>query len=415
MTTPVQHADPPDSPSAWVPAGRQYAQHADLSAGQRTRTQAAVLWHRWRSWLIIGLIVVLGGTATALLHQQSPNQYLNPGSVGADGTHALADVMTELGHQVITVTSVPSAVRSASAGSTLVITSPDYLSGSDLSALASVPANVLLVKPDPDSLAKIAASVTIFGASQPVVVTAPECSFPAATLAGPADMGGENLLIQGAAGPVQRCYISTSGPTMVQLSVRSRLITVLGTGAPLTNGELADEGNAALAINLLPSHRIVWLVPPVVTVAAAGAAGPKTFFGLLPLAAYLVTIQLALAVLLAVGWRARRLGKLVAEPLPVVVRAAETTEGHGRLYQARHARGRAADALRAALLSRVNRAIGLPHGASTEAVAAALARRSASDEARISELLYGPAPGTDQALVALARDLDELEREVGMT
>jgi hypothetical protein len=415
MTTPVQHADPPDSRPAWAPAGRQHPQDAGLSADRRARTQAAVLWRRWRSWLIIGLIVVLGGTAAALLHQQAPNQYLNPGSTGADGTHALADVMTELGHRVITVTSVPSAVRSASAGSTLVITSPDYLSGSDLSALARVPANVLLVQPDPDSLAKIAASVTIFGSSQPVVVTAPECGFRPATLAGPADMGGENLLIQGASGPVQRCYISTSGPTLVQLGVRGRLVTVLGTGAPLTNGELADEGNAALAINLLPSHRVVWLVPPVVTVAAAGTGGPKTFFSLLPLAAYLVTIQLGLAVVLAAGWRARRLGKLVAEPLPVVVRASETTEGHGRLYQARHARGRAADALRTALLSRVTRAVGLPHGASPQAVAAALARHSAFSEARISALLYGSAPGTDQALLALARDLDELEREVGMT
>jgi hypothetical protein len=101
--------------------------------------------------------------------------------------------------------------------------------------------------------------------------------------------------------------------------------------------------------------------------------------------------------------------------LPVVVRASETTEGHGRLYQARHARGRAADALRTALLSRVTRAVGLPHGASPEAVAAALARHSAFSEARISALLYGSAPGTDQALLALARDLDELEREVGMT
>ena len=39
-----------------------------------------------------------------------------------------------------------------------------------------------------------------------------------------------------------------------------------------------------------------------------------------------VVWQLGVAVVLAAWWRARRLGPVVAEPLPVVVRAAETTE-----------------------------------------------------------------------------------------
>jgi hypothetical protein len=165
----------------------------------------------------------------------------------------------------------------------------------------------------------------------------------------------------------------------------------------------------------MPSHRIVWLVPASVAVAADAAAGPRSFAGLVPLAAYLVTIQLAVAALLAAAWRARRLGQLVAEPLPVVVRAAETTEGHGRLYQSRHARAQAAEALRGALRGRLERAVGLPSGAGQDAVVAALAKGSAPSAAQVRELLYGPAPRTDQALVALARDLDQLEREVGTT
>jgi hypothetical protein len=394
-------------------AGGQELRGGDSAAGWTARTQTMLLWRQWRSWLIVGLIVAIGGTGIAILHRPPSNQYLNPGSVAGDGTHALADVLTDLGHQVSTVTTIPAALRSATAGSTLVITSPEYLSGSDLTALAGARANVLLVDPTAASLARIAAQVTLFGSVEPVVATAPECGLRAAALAGVADMGGENLLVL-AAGSGQQCYTSTSGPTLVQLQLRGRAVTVLGTAAPLTNAELAHQGNAALAVNLMPSRRIVWLVPPVAAVAPT-KAGPKTFFGLLPLSVYLVAIQLALAVLLAAGWRARRLGQLVAEPLPVVVRASETTEGHGRLYQSRHARGKAAAALRKAALVRVTRAAGLPHGAGQEAVSAALAQRSGSDQAAVTDLLYGPAPRTDQALVALVRDLDELEREVGKT
>jgi len=379
-----------------------------------TGAQLSSWWRRWRAWLIIGVIVLLGGAGIAALHQPPANPYLNPAVTSATGTHALADILAGLGHQVVTTTAVSVAEQEASRGSTLVITSPAYLSRADLVALGRVQANVLLVEPDPVALAAIATPVGIIG-STPVVVTAPACRLPAATLAGTADMGGENLLVPSVTTVAQQCYAHASGPTLVQVELRGRTVTVLGTGAPLTNAALASAGNAALDINLLPSRRIVWLVPDVVTATATAAAGPKSFASLVPVAAYLVTIQLAIAVLLAAGWRARRLGQLVAEPMPVVVRAAETTEGHGRLYQSRHARAQAAEALRSAMRSRLERAAGLPAGAGPDTVIELLAQRSPTGTARISDLLYGPAPRTDQALVTLANDLDQLEREAGMT
>jgi hypothetical protein len=365
--------------------------------------------------LIIGFIVLLGGAGMAALHQPPANPYLNPGNASAVGAHALADIMTRLGHEFVTATSASVAERQATRGSTLVITSTDYLSQAELAALGRVQADIVLIGPDRVALAAIAPPIRLIGRLEPVVVTAPACRLRAAALAGPADMGGQNLLLRSPHSAAQQCYTSASGPTLVQLQLRGRAVTVLATGAPLTNARLAAQGNAALSINLLPTHRIVWLVPDVATVTAATSAGPKSFPRLVPLAAYLVMIQLAVAALLAAGWRARRLGQLVAEPLPVVVRAAETTEGHGRLYQARHARAQAAEALRGAVRGRLERAAGLPNESGRDAVVSALAQRSATPAQRISELLYGPAPRTDQALVSLARDLDQLEREAGMT
>jgi hypothetical protein len=372
-------------------------------------------WRRGRTWLIIGIIVVLGGVGIAALQPPPANPYLNPRDVSPFGTHALADIMAELGHQVVPVTSAPLAERAATRGSTLVITSPDYLSRADLQALSRVQASVVLVEPDPVSLAAIAPPVSLVGFPRRVVVTSPACRLRAAMLAGPADMGGVNLRIHAADAAAQQCYRSTSGPTLVQLQLRGRTVTVLATATPLTNASLADQGNAALSINLLPTHRIVWLVPDQVAATTAASAGPRSFTDLVPLAAYLVIIQLVLAALLAAAWRARRLGPLVAEPLPVVVRAAETIEGHGRLYRARHARAQAAAALRSAACVRLERAAGLPAGSGQDAVVGALAQRIAMPAARIAELLYGPAPASDQALVSLASDLDQLEREAGRT
>jgi hypothetical protein len=119
-----------------------------------------------------------------------------------------------------------------------------------------------------------------------------------------------------------------------------------------------------------------------------------------------------IAVLLFALWRARRLGPVVAEPLPVVVRAAETVEGRARLYRRSGARGQAAGALRAGVISRLRSQVGLPRGPRPEAVVDAVSSRTGRPAPDVHRLLYGAAPPDDAALVRLADDLDALEREV---
>src|SRR6266567_8693801 len=94
-------------------------------------------------------------------------------------------------------------------------------------------------------------------------------------------------------------------------------------------------------------------------------------------------------------WRARRLGPLITERLPVVVRASETVEGHAGLYQSRRARDRAAAALREDLLARVLPVLGLVKDTPADAVTGAVTARSRHGGQDIARILYGPAPGSD--------------------
>jgi hypothetical protein len=372
-------------------------------------------WRRSRPWIGVVALIIIAGVIIGLLSQQPVNSYLNPASTDATGTHALADVLTGLGRRVTTVTSAGAAAADATGGSVIVVTSPYYLTRPQLTALARARGDVVLVEPDSRTLAAFRTGLRLATTGAAVASIPAACTLYAAVLAGSADMGGTLLApVRGreAAG-AEQCYPVDGDSALVQVRVRGHLVTVLGTGYPLTNAALASQGNAALALNLLDYRRIIWLVPPVAAVTLSGPATPRSFASLVPLAAYLIAIQLTVALLLAAAWRARRLGPLVAEPLPVVVRAAETVEGHARLYQSRRARGRAADALREALIGRVGPVVGLPRGASRDAVVAALAARSARSAGQVSDLLFGQAPESDQALVHLARDLDEFEREVG--
>jgi hypothetical protein len=225
-------------------------------------------------------------------------------------------------------------------------------------------------------------------------------------------MGGSGLQVRAGSSAVA-CYFSDGQATLVVKDRGPRVVTILGSGAPLENRYLARLGNASLALDLLGTQpRLAWLVPQPAGLTGPVSAGRQSIWALIPAGAYLVAIELGIAVLLAAAWRARRLGPLVPEKLPVVVRASETIEGHARLYQARRARDRAAAALRDATIRRLTPAIGLAPGAPLGTLAAALASRSALQAGAIEQLLAGPAPGSDPELVRLAADLDALEREV---
>jgi hypothetical protein len=177
----------------------------------------------------------------------------------------------------------------------------------------------------------------------------------------------------------------------------------------MTNGGLLNEGNAALAMNVAGNRpRLIWYAPQ-----HAEGEGPtgSTLTDLMPDAVNWIVWQLCLVVVLLAVWQGRRLGPLVAEKLPVVVRASETVEGRARLYRSRRARNQAAEALRTATLQRLAPRLGLGPNASPAAVVASVAQRYAGDPNTVHHVLFGPPPSTDSDLLHLAHALDDIERQ----
>ena len=403
MTSTAQRA-PAARPSGQAPKGR---------GGRPVVTG----WRQWRGPVAVMLFVLLGGLIIALLQVRPPVAGpLDPNDTGPDGAHALVALLQHRGQTVIRAGSVAAAAAQARArGTTLVVTSPQELSRRELAALARLRAGLLLVAPGHDALAALAPAVTLAGPAEPVRDLPPRCGLPGAVAAGRADLDG--LLLRSAAPGAFRCYPRSEATPfsfsfLVRYAAPGHIVTVLGTGAPLANANLGASGNAALALNLLPGPRIVWLVPGPLPVAGVAHPGQRSLTSLIPGQVWAVVIQLGVVVVLLALWRMRRLGPLVTEPLPVVVRACETVEGHGRLYRSRRARDRAAAALRDAALRRIVIRLGLPRDVTADAACQELGSRTGRDSGEIRAILFGPVPGDDAALVKLAADLDALEGQV---
>ena len=375
-------------------------------------------WRGWRAPVLVVLLVLLGGLIVALLQLRPPvTGPLDPNDTGPAGAHALVALLRARGQTVVRAGSAAAAAAQArSRGTTLVVTSPQHLSGGQLAELARVPAGLVLLAPGRDALAALAPAVTLAGPAEPVRDLPPRCGLPGAVAAGDAELGG--LPLRTGAPGAFRCYArSAAAPFasafLVRYDTAGHLVTVLGTGAPLANGDLGVSGNAALALNLLAaSPRIIWLVPGPLAGPAAGHHGQRSLISLVPGQVYAVAIQLGIVVLLLALWRMRRLGPLVTEPLPVVVRACETVEGHGRLYRSRRARDRASATLRGAALGRIVTRLGLPRAETDDAACQELASRTGRDAGEIRAILFGAVPSDDAALVKLAADLDALEGQV---
>jgi hypothetical protein len=398
--TPERAASPLDT----GPVDRD-AQTPDGTSALTVATPQQV-WRAAKAPLAIGLLVLLVSVVIAIINRAPAAGWLDPDSVAPEGSRALAQLLRDRGVDVRRTRELP-----AGATDTILVVEPQLLGERRLAELTSGGGarHVVLIAPR---------RVTALGRTidpareQSVHSRQPACDLDVAETAGSAHLGGTSYTTDGDA---VTCYAAAGRPTLVQVRRGDAAVTVLGAGDPLTNALLDDDGNAALAIGLLSEHPVVHWVLPGVSGTAGDEGGDQDLDALLPDRIGWLELQLLVAGIVTALWRGRRLGPVVAERLPVVVRAAEAVEGRAQLYAAGRARGRAAEQLRTGARDRLVRALALAPDASPDAVVGAVSARSRRDGTTIAALLYGPAPDDDESLVRLATELDTLDSEVRHT
>ncbi|MEU6713111.1 DUF4350 domain-containing protein [Nonomuraea sp. NPDC046802] len=369
-------------------------------------------WRANRLIVLLGLLVLLFAVGSVLLGpQQGPSRPLDPDDTSLAGSKGLAELLRARGVTVDRVDSVEAAQERAATGDRLLLVTDMTFFDSD--AVARIPGDRLIVGDigDFDALAPGVRSEPVDGGPPRPRSREPECSLPAATAAGSAFMGG--AAFTGPPGSVG-CYPAGDGHTLIRTERAGSVVTVVGNGGFMSNLRLAEDGNAALALNLIGTGKpVTWLVrPEFPPVGQLPGEGGRSMYDLMPDNIRWTVYMAIIALVVAAFWRGRRLGPVVTEKLPVVVRAAETVEGRGRLYRARRARRRAADALRAGTIDRLTPRLGLGSGAGQHEVVAALAARTGQDPHQLGAALYGPPPADDAGLVGLAGYLDSIERHV---
>jgi hypothetical protein len=381
------------------------------------------LWTRARGITLALVLLLAGAVAIAVVRSDARHGELDPRSADPYGSRAVAELLADRGVSTRVVTTLDDVRAATGPDTTLLVAVPDLLTERQQTELHSATAGsggrTVLVAPGGSSVERLAPGVTADPALSFDSTLSPDCDLPAARRAGTADTGG--IRYTSTHLRADACYPSERLATLLRIPETSPAsgeatpgdTIVLGARDILYNKRLDEHGNASLALQLLGSRtHLVWYLPSLSD--ATTPDDERGFFDLLPSGWLWGTLQLLIAAALAALWRARRLGPLVPEKLPVAIRASETTEGRARLYRKANARDRAAAALRSATRTRLAPLVGVPvaQAHAPETLLPALSAHLHGDGQSLHTLLHGPPPRDDAALIALADQLDALEREV---
>ena len=363
-------------------------------------------WQRHRSsvFIAIGLVAAVAVVLIAGA-QSSRTGFLDPDNPDPNGARAVARVLADQGVRVDVVRDADALARAeVDARTTVLVTSVDLLGQTtiDQLLLEARDATVVLTDPGPGT-------TQAFGVDElPMGVQLDEPR--SADCADPTYDGLAVAVDQALAYPVPGgCFDGDDGALLVE--PRPGLV-LLGAGELLTNDQVLRADNAAVALRLLGGNdRLVWYVPSLDDLTGDDGVSLAT---LLPTWLRPALWLGAICMIAVLVWRVRRLGPLATEPLPVVVKAIETTRSRGRLYRKAGDRAHAAATLRTAARVSASDRLGLGTHPDPSSLVRDLVHHTGRPVGEIEDLLgpNAPIPTTDHDLITLADRLAQLDREV---
>ncbi len=358
-------------------------------------------------WVIVAALVLIVAFIALRVSVTGPGDRgaLDPEGRNDAGALALAEILRDQGVDVDVYRSRAEARAAIDENTTLVMANPYTLTDEALETLMDPAERVVFLSTSTHLLKLLRIGENASGTLPSVSAQCDAAEF--------ADVGTirADRLFTPADG-VNACFGGAEGAAVLMDGRTSPLHAVVEGTRLFSNEYLAENGNAALALALLgQTDRVAWYVPSFddsdIEAEPTATLGSLTPAWVTPAILLLIVAGIAIAIS-----RGQRFGPLVAETLPVTVRASETMHGRARLTAKAADAPHAAQALRDGAQRRLARRLGLAAHAGVDEVADAASDRLRIPRGTLQALLAGPLPDDDAALIDLARRLDELEKAV---
>ncbi|WP_114905467.1 DUF4350 domain-containing protein [Ornithinimicrobium murale] len=371
-----------------------------------------------------GVVVLVLAVAAAVLGGMRTTNELpfDPDNPEDNGMQALARVLERQGVEVTVARGLPQLLGTPVSPDSTVLVAGTALVGEDagqqLSRYAEGAGRLVVLSPESNTGEVLDLPVE-GGSYAQVGSAAPGCEAGLLHWRDGDQVSGANRLVEvtGDDRSVVPCFPPTPGyhaggaqaGFVVELpAAGDRPDTVVaGIATSLTNEHITDDANAAAGLRLLGAHpHLVWYVPAV---SDAGDTAPQSLIDVLPEAFLPSVVLLVLALLATMLWRGRRLGPVVTEPLPALIRSVETTRSRSQLYRRAQDRERALAVLQLGARRRLAARVGLTRHAPPHLVVQAVAEATGRHTDELHRLLVEATAPDDETLVRIAREVRSLE------
>lgn len=363
----------------------------------------------WRWVVVLALLAVVAVLVAGRPALWEDEEDFDPEGTHASGTKALVLLLEELGAEVVVTEGVPTG-----ATDTAIVFQDDFDQDRAGEVLDWARSGGTLVVADPAS----AFAPIVTGAVDGDRLEADDCDVDRLADVERVVAGATRFEVPDGAAS---CFGDGRQALVVAADAGDGEVVAVGGPGPFVNEHLDEADNAVLAVRLLlpeaEGSTVAVLVrdPDPAAPADDGEGrrpgeGEETLLDLVPGRVGLFLLQLVLAFLAYVWFRARRVGAPVAEPRPTPIAGSELVDAVGRLRREEKDAERTAAILREDLRRTLCRRLGLPqHTPAADLVA--VAEQAGMDPELLRAALTAPAPD-DDALVALARTIDRTRQEV---
>ncbi|MFY9262230.1 MAG: hypothetical protein GX483_01290 [Actinomycetaceae bacterium] len=356
-------------------------------------------------FIVLSVIVVFSGFLVLwALSDTSSRAIFSPDNTQPEGTAALAAILDDAGVRTIQEDSWSIILSKADEHTAVVVPASWAVDSESVEELVETGARIIVLSYGGYEWAYVWGFSGEFEWHSPMNLP-PNCTDEDAVVAGELEPAARTFVPDDSS---TGCFAFEDGFTWID-SPKYDNVSLFTAPETLTNEHLATGGNAAFGMRKFGTQpQIIWVNDPHIV----GGESQLDYSSGIPTA-----LRIAAFALFAVGvWAAlyagRRFGKLVPEPLPVVVPAAESDLGRARLYQRSKNVAHAAAALRSATITRLAPRFGIRAGDSPQAVVGALSQSTALKPDQLMDLLYTGPVNTPTDLTVLTARLSDLEKEI---
>ncbi len=386
------------------------------------------------------LVVVLSlGTA--------PPPPFDARSTAPSGYAAVSRIVADRGADREDRTATSVAQQGYGPGDVLVVPAPGLASFDELDAFrdaAAAGAVIVFGSPPPDPSTPLGADALGPLAGDPIADAVPDEDVLARQPAAPTGTGVCDVDELAGLGPIDTWFAApipvdgrsscfgdgTDAHVVVESVGDGRVVTLSGPellanarlwpdkeggGRPLDNAAvlvgLAGLGESAVGSPVAGGRRVTFVRAEPSPDPAAAAGRPSNPLRLLPTGVQAALAAGVVAFCCYAWFRARRLGRVVRESVPVRIAGSELVVAVGELGRRRGASSRAAATLRAEFARRVGPSAGLGPVPDPSGLVDWAARRSGRSPDEVADLMFREV-ASPEALVRLAGALDALEEEV---